>query len=86
MLIVETRQSFIIHAVAQVSEDGQQQCCAQMKVNYAKDRAAAVAAARASVATGCRIFVRDLDTDNWFEISDTTQRDTSKLNHRPGRL
>ena len=67
---METHQSFIIHAVAQVSEDGQQQCCAHMKVKYARNRAAAVAEARAAVATGRRIFVRDLDSDNWFEISD----------------
>jgi len=41
-----------------------------MKVTHARNREAAVAQARAAVLAGRRIFVRDLDTGNWFEISD----------------
>ena len=69
VLILETRQSFTVYAVAEVSQDGQQECGAHMKVTHARNREAAVAQARAAVLAGRRIFVRDLDTGNWFEIS-----------------
>ena len=64
VLILETRHSFTIYAVAEVSQDGQQACGAHMKVTHTRNREAAVAQARAAVLAGRRIFVRDLDTGN----------------------
>ena len=55
---------------AEVSQDGQQDCGAHRNVTHARNREAAVAHARAAVLAGRRIFVRDLDTGNWFEILD----------------
>jgi hypothetical protein len=69
VLILETDKSFTTHAVGQVSKDGQQDLHAQMNVKYGRDRAAAVAEAKALVAPGRRIFVLNIDTGDWFDIS-----------------
>jgi hypothetical protein len=69
VLILRTDKSFTIYAVGQVSSDGQQDFHAQMNVKYVSDRAAAVAEAEALVVPGRRIFLRNLDTGDWFEIS-----------------
>jgi hypothetical protein len=69
VLILWTAKSFTIHAVGQVSRDGQQDFHAQMNVKYMSDRAAAVAEAKALVVPGRRIFLWNLDTREWSEIS-----------------
>jgi hypothetical protein len=70
VLILWTDQSFIVYAVGQVANDGQQDFQMQMNVKYVTDRAAAVAAAKALVEPpGRRIFLRNLDTGDWSEIS-----------------
>lgn len=70
VLILRTAQSFIVHAVGQVTNDGQQDFHAQVDVKYVSTRAAAVVAAKALVGPGRRIFFRNLDTGDWSEISD----------------
>ena len=69
VLILRTDQSFVVHALGQVSQDGQQDFHNQENVTHESDYAAAVAAARALLAPGRRIFLRNLDTGDWFEIS-----------------
>jgi hypothetical protein len=69
VLILRTDQSFTIHAVGQVSKDGQQDFHGQTNVKYVSDRAAAVAEAKARVVPGRRIIFRSIDTGHWSEIS-----------------
>jgi len=69
VLILWTNQSFTIHAVGQVSQDGQQDFNGQENLKHESDYAAAVAAAQALLVPGRRIFFRNLDTDDWSEIS-----------------
>ena len=69
VLILRTNQSFVLHAVARVTRDGQQDFFTHVNVRYASDRAAAEADAKALVAPGRRIFFRNLDTGDWSEIS-----------------
>jgi hypothetical protein len=69
VLILWTDQSFIVYAVGQVINDGQQDFRAQTNVKYVRDRSAAVAEAKALVVPGRRIFLRNLDTGDWSEIS-----------------
>ena len=69
VLILRTGQSFTTHAVGQVSEDGQQDFHTQMNVKYVRERAAAVAEAKALVVPGRRMFLWNIDTGDWSEIS-----------------
>ena len=82
VLILLTDQSFSIHAVGQVTKDGQQDFDTyhreqsghdhqrrHVNLKYEIDRAAAVADAKAMVAPGRRIFFRNIDTGDWSEIS-----------------
>jgi hypothetical protein len=69
VLILRTEQSFALYAVGQVSKADQQDFCAQVNVNYVRDRAAAVAEAKALVVPGRRVFFRNIDTGDWSEIS-----------------
>lgn len=68
-LILRTSHSFTVYAVGQVSDDGQKDFHTQTNLKYLNDRTAAVAEAKAVVVPGRRIFVRDLDTGEWSEIS-----------------
>ena len=69
VLILRTSQSFAIYGVGRVSQDGQQDFQGAVNVKHVSDRAAAVVKAKALVMPGRRIFVLDIDTDNWSEIS-----------------
>ena len=69
VLILRTTQSYAVHAVGRVSKDGQQDFSGDANVNYDVDYAAAVAKAKALVAPGGRIFFRNIDTDDWKEIT-----------------
>lgn len=69
VLILWTSQSFAIYAVGLVSGDGQQDVHGAVNVEYVSDRAAAVAKAKALVVPGRRIFLLDIDTETWSEIS-----------------
>jgi hypothetical protein len=69
VLILRTDHSFTIHVVGSVSKDGQQDFESQMDLTFEIDRAAAVAEAKVLVAPGGRIFLRNIDTGDWSEIS-----------------
>jgi hypothetical protein len=69
VLILRTERSFKIHAVGRISKDGQQDLKGQENVEYVTGRATAVAKAKALVAPGRRIFLQNIDTENWSEIS-----------------
>jgi hypothetical protein len=68
VLILWTRQSFEIHAVGQISQDGQQDFHRRTAVRHISDRTDAVTEARARVAADRTIFLRDMDTGQWSEI------------------
>jgi len=65
VLILSTDQSFTIYAVGLVTTDDQQEFDFHMNVKYERDRAAAVAEAKALVVPGRRIFFRNIDTGEW---------------------
>jgi hypothetical protein len=69
VLVLRTDQSFATHAVGRVSESGQQDLRGQTNLKYVSDYAAAVAEAKALVVPGRRIFVQNIDTGDWSEIS-----------------
>jgi len=69
VLILRTQRSFKIHAVGRIAKDDQQDLQGQDTVQYVTSRTAAVAKARALVAPGRRIFLQNIDTGNWCEIS-----------------
>jgi hypothetical protein len=70
VLILQTATSFTVYAIGTVFEDGQQEFYRQAQhVKHVSDRAVAVAGAKALVAPGRRIFLRNIDTDEWSEIS-----------------
>lgn len=68
VLILHTAQAFTVYVVGQVSEDGQQDFYGQTVAKYVDNRVAAVAAAKALAESGRRIFLRNIDTDDWSEI------------------
>jgi hypothetical protein len=72
VLILWTDTTFSIHAVGQVSTEGQQHFDCQSETTYERDRETAVGLARRLVAPGGRIFLQHLDTDDWYEISATS--------------
>jgi hypothetical protein len=69
VLILRTEQTFAIHAVGRVSKDGQQEFRGQTDVKYMGDLAAALAEARDLLVPGRRIFLLDMDSGEWSEIS-----------------
>jgi hypothetical protein len=69
VLILWTDQSFTIYAVGLVSADRQQDLHSGVNVQHISDRAAAVAKAKALVQPGRRIFLRNIDSGIWSEIS-----------------
>jgi hypothetical protein len=68
-LILQTDKTFTVHAVGPVSKDGQQDFDGQTNLKHVRDRNDAVAEARALVVPGGRIFVLNIDTGDWSEIS-----------------
>ena len=69
VLILQTDKTFTVYAVGPVSKDGQQDFDGQTNLKHVKDRAAAVTEAKALVVPGGRIFMRNIDTGDWSEIS-----------------
>jgi hypothetical protein len=69
VLILLTTQSYTIYGVGRVSREGQQDLGNQTDITYANDHAAAVAEAKALVAPGRKIFLQNIDTNDWSEIS-----------------
>jgi hypothetical protein len=68
VLILQTTQSYTICAVGRVSRDGQQDFSNEKDVKYENDYGAAVAQAKTLVAKGRRVFLRNIDADDWSEI------------------
>jgi hypothetical protein len=64
---LRTTHTFTVYAVGRVATDGQQDFHAE-PVTHLADHTAAVAAARRLVRPGCRILLRDLDTETWSVI------------------
>ena len=69
VLILGTTKSFAVYAVGRVSREGQQDFHSEVGLKYAADHATAVAEAKALITPGRRIYSRNLDTGDWFEIS-----------------
>jgi hypothetical protein len=70
ILVLETKDTnFRIHAVGPVANDGDQDFFTGMNVKYIPDRGAAVDAAQAMASRGKRIFLRNLETNEWSEIA-----------------
>lgn len=69
VLILQTDHPSAIYGVGRVSKDGQQDLHRGVNVEYVRDRAAAVAKAKALVQPGRRMFLWNLDTGDWSEIS-----------------
>jgi hypothetical protein len=69
VLILRTTQSYTVYGVGRVSKDDQQDFGTHTDITYASDRAAAVAEAKALVAPGRKMFLQDIDTNEWSEIS-----------------
>ena len=69
VLILRTDHPSAIYGVGRVSQDGQQDFHGGVNVEHVRDRAAAVAKAKALVQPGRRIFLLNLDSGGWSEIS-----------------
>lgn len=68
VLILWTDASFTSYSVGHVFTAGQQDFAAQKNVKHERTRAAAIAVAKSLVVPGRRIFIRNIDTDDWSEI------------------
>ncbi len=68
VLILRTTESYTTHAVGLISERGQQDFSEHTTTTHLSGYRAAVDRAKALVATGGRMFVRNLDTGAWSEI------------------
>jgi len=68
VLILWTAESFTVYSVGHVFADGQQDFAAQKNVRHERERAAAVAVAKTLVVPGRKIFIRNIDKDEWSEI------------------
>ena len=70
VLILRTTQTYTVYAVGSVSKKGQQNFGHQQAaVHYVKSRDEAVTIAKAIVAPKGRIYLLDIDTADWSEIS-----------------
>lgn len=68
VLVLQTTQSYTIYAVGRVSTDVQQGFGGGEDVRYKKDYGAAVAEAKTLLVPGRRMFLRNIDADDWSEI------------------
>jgi hypothetical protein len=68
VLILRTAKAFTINAVGQVESDGQQDFHGQTNTKYIHDRREAEMFASALAKPSGRVFVRNIDTAEWFEI------------------
>ena len=69
VLIVETSESFTMYVVGRVTQNGQQDFKEHTNQNNVKTRAAAMACAATLVTPGRRIFLRNIDTRAWSEVT-----------------
>ena len=69
VLILRTRQSYTVYAVGSVLTAGQHDFSHSEQVRHVTTHAEAVDAAKAIVAPGARIYLLDIDTEEWSQIS-----------------
>lgn len=70
VLILQTRRTFTVYAVGAVSKDGQQDFGKQgVNTQHVSDRATALTLAKALRLPGGQIFLCDIDTEAWSEVS-----------------
>jgi len=69
VLILRTSLSYTAYAVGPVVTAGQQDFSRSQQVRHIATHDEAVAAAKALVAPGGRIYLLDIDTAEWSEIS-----------------
>jgi hypothetical protein len=69
VLILKTAKSYTVFAVGRVSKDGQLDLEHEPNVQHVSDSALATAAAKALLEPGRRILLRDLDIEEWSEVS-----------------
>jgi hypothetical protein len=69
VLILQTEKSFTVYVVGVVAVKNQQDFHGQETVKNLPDHTTAIATAKALVAPGRRIFLRNLDAGDWSEIS-----------------
>ena len=69
VLILRTSQSFIVYVVGSVATAGQHDFSHRQQVQHVATHAKAVKAAKALVAPRGRIYLLDIDTAEWSEIS-----------------
>jgi hypothetical protein len=70
VLILRTRRSFTVYAVGAVSQDGQQDFGSHAFPAHRTDDAAALAMAKSLRTPGGRMFLSDIDTGEWSEITE----------------
>ena len=71
VLILQT-DSIPTHAIGVVAQDGQQDFANRTDLKYERDRRPAEALARSLVVPGGRVFLKNIDTGDWSEISTTS--------------
>ena len=69
VLILRTSQSYTVYAVGSVATSGQHDFSHSEPVRYVSTHAEAVTTAKALVASGGRIYLLNIDTAEWSEIS-----------------
>ena len=69
VLILRTEQTFSIHAIEVVTKTGQQDFRGQVHVKYVRNDEEALTEARAMWVPGRRIFLLDIDSGDWSQIS-----------------
>jgi hypothetical protein len=79
VLILETRKSFTIYVVGLITKDGQQSFHDRTNQDNVKTRTAAVACAKTLVKPGRRIFLQNIDTGSWSELTPGLERPRSGL-------
>jgi hypothetical protein len=69
VLILRTSRSYTVYAVGSVITAGQHDFGHSEEVRHVNTHAAAVNVAKAVVAPGGRIYLLDIDTQEWLQIS-----------------
>jgi len=69
VLILRTEHTFSIHAIDVVTKTGQQDFRGHVHVKYVRNDEEALTEARALCVPGRRIFLLDIDSGDWSQIS-----------------
>ena len=77
-LVLYTKTTFVIHAIGRVRENGQQDFTGQHDVTHIAAREAALTKAKSLAQTGGRVFLRDIDNDQWLELAAPVPRSAAQ--------